>query len=283
MKQPREIKAVYDRVFKTIFTAKEDSYMLETLLKDILKREVVIKEYNNQELEIDKVNSKGQTVDILLNLIEEETIHIEVNTSISQAIKFRNLVYFCKIIASDQVKGEEYKFNKKYISINLVCGLKGGEVVEEAKIKIGKNKTYYENIRIYIVNLDKAREMCIKEKASEEIKHIGALTMTRSEIKKYGKGDVFMEKLNKKMYEMCSTDFWFTPEEDAIMLKKALQKEAELNAMEKGRKKWIKEGMREGAEKQQNKIISNMLKDGLSIEKISKYTDLSKNEILKLT
>ncbi len=64
MKQPREIKAVYDRVFKTIFTAKEDSYMLETLLKDILKREVVIKEYNNQELEIDKVNSKGQTVDI---------------------------------------------------------------------------------------------------------------------------------------------------------------------------------------------------------------------------
>ncbi len=88
-----------------------------------------------------------------------------------------------------------------------------------------------------------------------------------------------MKMANKKMYEMCSTDFWFTPEEDAIMLKKALQKEAELNAMEKGRKKGIKEGAKEN----QNKIISNMLKKGLSIELISECTDLSKNEILKLT
>ncbi|NIM10345.1 MAG: hypothetical protein GTO45_00010, partial [Candidatus Aminicenantes bacterium] len=51
---------------------------------------------------------------------------------------------------------------------------------------------------------------------------------------------------------------------------------------EKARKEGVEEGLEKGAEKERIKMAKTMKKEGEPIDKISKYTGLSKEEIEKL-
>jgi len=65
------------------------------------------------------------------------------------------------------------------------------------------------------------------------------------------------------------------------VIKKSVE-DAEKQGMEKGLEKGMVKGMEKGMEKRNIEIAKQMLADGEPIEKIMKYTSLSKVEIEKL-
>ena len=91
------IKPKNDAIFKAIFGTKSGKALLEILLKDILDKEVNIIEYRNRELPKISATEKTKIIDLLVR-IKEELVHIEVNSSYSKIIRFRNFVYFAGII-----------------------------------------------------------------------------------------------------------------------------------------------------------------------------------------
>ena len=287
MKNVESVKVKDDALFKTIFGTEEGKPMLETLLKDIMQESVSIIEFKDRELPIDSINEKAKIIDLLVRM-NGELVHIEVNSLSSKAIRFRNFVYFSKIIVSDQEKGKRYKSDQKYISINLSCSLsKKHDVVEIYKLQDDDLDEYIDNVIVYEVNLDKARELCYNGDNRKEIRHIGALTMTRSDLEIYKGGDEFMENLANKLERMDANDFWYiTPEEDEIMILNAEKAMARKEGLEEGREKGLKQGKKEGLEQGkkegQVEIIKNMLNNGFSSEEVAKYTNIDLKEVKKI-
>ena len=283
----KNVKVKKDSLFKTIFGTEEGKPLLETLLKDILQQEVKIIEFKDKELPIDNMNEKTKIIDLLVRT-NDELVHIEVNSRSSRAIRFRNYVYFSKIIVSDQEIGKKYKSDQKYISINLTCSLsKKHDVVEMYWLQDDDCKKYIDNVAIYEVNLDKARELCYNGDKREDIRHIGALTMTRSDLEIYKGGDEFMENLAKKLDRMDANEFWYiTPEEDEIMILNAEKAMARKDGLEEGRAEGLAQGraqgLAEGKEEAQGEIIRNMLNNGFSSEDIAKYTNADIDKVKEI-
>ena len=79
-KTEAKITPVSDPIFKTIFGTIEGKYLLETLLKDILKKDIKIVEYKNRELAKISITEKTKIIDLLVKT-NEELIHVEMNSS----------------------------------------------------------------------------------------------------------------------------------------------------------------------------------------------------------
>ncbi len=149
------LKIKSDSIFKAIFGSKTGKPLLETLLRDILKKEVEIIEYKNRELP--KISA----------------------SSYSKIIRFRNFVYFAGVILLDHEIGGKYKAEQKYISINLTAKMgKKHEVIEIYKLQNDKQEEYIDNIKVYEVNIDKAKEEWYKGDKRKEIRHIAAIGMS---------------------------------------------------------------------------------------------------------
>ena len=59
-------------------------------------------------------------------------------------------------------------------------------------------------------------------------------------------------------------------------------KHTEEGAREIGRQEGRQEGQREGRQEGKQSVILNMLKDGMNIQAITKYTGFSKKQVLEL-
>ncbi len=179
------IKPKNDAIFKAIFGTKSGKALLEILLKDILDKEVNIIEYRNRELPKISATEKTKIIDLLVR-IKEELVHIEVNSSYSKIIRFRNFVYFAGIILLDHKIGGIYNEKQKYISINLTTKMgKKHKLIDVYKLQNDDQEEYIGNIKVYEVNIDKAKTLCQNGDKREKVKHIAALGMTEDEIEKY--------------------------------------------------------------------------------------------------
>ncbi len=178
------LKIKSDSIFKAIFGSKTGKPLLETLLRDILKKEVEIIEYKNRELPKISATEKTKIIDLLVR-IKEEVVHIELNSSYSRIIRFRNFVYFAGVILLDHEIGRKYKAEQKYISINLTAKMgKKHEVIEIYKLQNDKQEEYIDNIKVYEVNIDKAKEEWYKGDKRKEIRHIAAIGMSEEELER---------------------------------------------------------------------------------------------------
>ncbi len=84
-----------------------------------------------------------------------------------------------------------------------------------------------------------------------------------------------MESLSERLRRLNPGGISFvTPEEDDMMLMNSMKSAA--------RKEGEESGMKKGAKESQKQIAINMLKDGLSFDVISKYTNLNTKEINEL-
>ena len=253
-----KIKPVHDAVFKTIFGTEIGKGLLETLLKDILKKDVEIIEYKTRELPKISITEKTKIIDLLVKS-KKGLIHIELNSSPSTLTAFRNFVYFSGVILLDHQIGEEYKINENYISINLTKELgKTRELIEKYKIQNNKQKNRIKNVEIYEVNLSKAKMLYDEGDKREEVKHIAALEMTYQEIEENKGDDKFMESLAVRLGRLNPGGISFvTPEEDDRMMINTMERLARESGLKKGRKEGRKEGQKMGRKDGINFIIKN--------------------------
>lgn len=138
---------------------KYDKYLKE-LLKAILGKEITRYQILNTKYMKDRKKQKGQTLDLLVQLEDNEIINIKLNLHFYPSTLYRNLLYEFKTVLNTVQEGEKYKTDMKMIQVNLNFDKKGKHFFEEIGIfNRTTQELYVPNILIYNYNIENYLEL----------------------------------------------------------------------------------------------------------------------------
>ena len=268
----------YDRAFKEVFGKEENKDILKKLLEEILQVEIERIEYLNLERNVDNVKVKRKHLDLYLET-NIGKIQVEVNTTNSKYVKPRNMSYLCDIYSHHTLVGQEYDQDTLIIQININYGQQDEKYIREYRLRDESGKEYIRNFIIYEINMEKYMKLWYNknEKELEKSKYIVMLNLEKEELEKLSKKDKVVIKYMKEIERVNENPKfreYMSAEEDNKKIENSLKREW----MEEG----LKEGIKEGSYKRNIEIAKTMLKDNMDIEIISKYTNLSKEELEKI-
>ena len=120
-------KGTNGQMFKAIFTAKKNEYLLKEFIRRSLK---TVLNSNLDDLKIlstevakTNINIKGKTVDVLVET-RDEVFNIEFNNTYYSSLHKRNAAYIFSKYSEETKVSETYDKMKTFIQINLTKGLK---------------------------------------------------------------------------------------------------------------------------------------------------------------
>ena len=130
--------------------------------------------------------------------------------------------------------------------------------------------------------MEKYKELLYNEdeEGIEKNKYLIMLDMDLEELKKLKKDKVvldYMEKIERLNQNPMFIN-WITKEKDEEMIKNTQLRRAKEDGISQG----ITQGIHQGMDAGKKEVAKSMLEDGMDVEKISKLTGLSINEIQKL-
>lgn len=263
-------------MFKAIFTAKKNEYLLKEFIRRSLK---TVLNSNLDDLKIlstevakTNINIKGKTVDVLVET-RDEVFNIELNNTYYSSLHKRNAAYIFSKYSEETKVSETYDKMKTFIQINLTKGLKKEYPSLEIFTLKGEksDNKYIDNLIILEFNIDKIKELW--DSGNKEFNFVAALDLEGKELDKICEGDEYMElfeKEVKRLNENQKFTAFMSDEEEAEKLRKTLISEAKT------------EGIKEGIKSGKIEIAKNMLESNMSKEVISKMTGLSIVEIESL-
>lgn len=276
--------------------------LLIYLLEGILNLKIVSVEYLNLEQNVDNIYVKRKHFDLFLKT-DIGNIQVEVNASNLDYIKPRNMSYICAIYSHHVLKGQNYNQDTKIIQINFSYGLEDTEERRIYYVQDRNNKKYVENFTIYEINMEKYINYWYtkdKEKIAEN-KEIIMLDLNLEELKLLSKEDRMVKKYMSEIKKINSNPEFFeymSAEEDNRKIENSIRREMTEKGLKEGLEKGLKQGLEqglaqgleqgieqgieEGIEQTKLDIACNMLKDGLDIDFIAKYTGLDKSTIQKM-
>ena len=273
------IPLVYDREFKSF--ASIYSKELVDFIISLCELNIECNNYNliNNEITTFYEDDKLMVTDLVYQLNDKIFLNIELNTSKSKYLMYKNLLYIYKILLSNQNKGKKYK-DVTIIQVNFdLYSFKDMDKVKNVIKVINKDnlKEYLNTFTIFHFELDKAWKN--EYNVSEEGTRFLRMLSSRSKIlNKYLAGDnLFLKKVAKFMEDYSNNS-------DNLLYydKKELDdyiRESELNdSYNDG----IAEGISKGKQENSIEIARKMLNKDRPIEEISEITGLTKEEILKL-
>ena len=265
------IPLIYDRAFKSF--ANLYSKELVDFIINLCKLNMECNNYNliNNEITTFYKDDKLMVTDLVYKLNDNTFLNIELNTSKSKYLMYKNLLYIYKIILSNQYIGEKYK-EITVIQVNFdLYSFKDMDKVKNVIKVMNKDnlKEYLNTFTIFHFELDKAwnNEYNVSE---EGIRFLRMLSSESKILNKYLAGNNlflknvadFMEEYSNNINNLLYYD------------KKELDdyiRESELN-----------DSYNSGKFEEKNEIATKMLIKNKTIEEISDITGLTKEEILKL-
>lgn len=265
------IPLIYDRAFKSF--ANLYSKELVDFIINLCKLNMKCNNYNliNNEITTFYKDDKLMVTDLVYKLNDNTFLNIELNTSKSKYLMYKNLLYIYKIILSNQYIGEKYK-EITVIQVNFdLYSFKDMDKVKNV-IKVMKKdnlKEYLNTFTIFHFELDKAwnNEYNVSE---EGIRFLRMLSSESKILNKYLAGNnLFLKKVADFMEEYSNNInnllYYDKKELDDYI------RESELN-----------DSYNSGKFEEKNEIATKMLIKNKTIEEISDITGLTKEEILKL-
>lgn len=270
MQEEKYYTCRYDRPFKEIMLNENNKDILKSLLEFILKVKINNIEINHTERNTGNLKVKRKTYDVLLKT-DQGKIEIELNNTLKEYVRPRNMAYISDIYAHHTLMGETYNEDTLIVQINLTYGINKGDFKgigkREYYIQDENRNKYVKNFKIYEYNMDYYNEIWYnkKEEEIEENKIIVMLDLEKESLKELSKKDKvvnkYMEELNKLN---SSPDFreYMSHEEDERKIKNSLKEE--------------------GISQAKKEIAIQMLNDNMDINIISKYTGLSIEKINEL-
>ena len=278
-----------DYVFKRVFSYKGNEDVLLDLLEAILKRKITKVEVRNPEMVSEKENGKKFILDIKAELDDGTIVDIEMQTVDERNIQERSIAYSARMVSEQLQSGEEYTRLNKVIFIGIL------------DFEYYKRNSYYHVARPRFDEIEEEYFVEMGYKKQEELasKYV---EMHYIELPKYFKKNPIMktkldewlwlfsedeermkmvERKNKKVKKAMNTleRISLDPKEiemyESIQTEEFLQRISENNIREEGRE----EGRKEGERKKETEIVKEMLKDSVNVERIKKYTKLTKEEI----
>ena len=269
------IPLIYDRAFKSF--ANLYSKELVDFIINLCKLNMECNNYNliNNEITTFYKDDKLMVTDLVYKLNDNTFLNIELNTSKSKYLMYKNLLYIYKIILSNQYIGEKYK-EITVIQVNFdLYSFKDMDKVKNVIKVMNKDnlKEYLNTFTIFHFELDKAwnNEYNVSE---EGIRFLRMLSSESKILNKYLAGNnLFLKKVADFMEEYSNNInnllYYDKKELDDYI------RESELNDS-------YNNGISQGKKENSIETAIKMLDDGISLDTISKYSGLSKEEILKL-
>ena len=221
--------------------------------------------------------------DIMVKL-EDKIYNIECNRYFSNGLVNRNNAYIFNLYVLQFKKGAkniDFEKAKKVIQININAYKENPLGIDyEIYTLTGErynNKLFPNKLEIGVIYL----ELTLKKIYNKNVNELTGMEKIAKLVSSRNREDLdFMEdkelanKIATKAEELSDNEdveFKFLSEEDERRL---IQKDY----LEQG----IEQGIVKGSEQKQLDIVKKMLDDNVDIDIISKYTDLSKDEILKI-
>ncbi len=285
----------FDWAIKNILRDKANYDVLEGFLSTLLETDIVIlsllESESNQQYETDKFNR----VDLVVEDEAKDIYVIEVQTGWERYYLQRLLYGSSKLIVDHMKLGESFEKVKKVISISILYFLLGeGENdylykgttdfygmnthealrlnPKERQAVVGREIEAGKNVfpEYYLIEVERFHD--IINKGIDEWVYFFKNSEVRSDFKSKNI-QVAAEKL----------DLLKMPADKRRAYEKYLvNKASEKDMIESAHDKGIKTGIEKGIEKGKLDVAVNMLKDGLSVDKVAEYTGLSVDEIKKL-
>ena len=265
------IPLIYDRAFKSF--ANLYSKELVDFIINLCKLNMECNNYNliNNEITTFYKDDKLMVTDLVYKLNDNTFLNIELNTSKSKYLMYKNLLYIYKIILNEQNKGKKYK-DIIVIQVNFyLYSFKDMDKVKNVIKVMNKDnlKEYLNTFTIFHFELDKAwnNEYNVSE---EGIRFLRMLSSESKILNKYLAGNnLFLKKVADFMEEYSNNInnllYYDKKELDDYI------RESELN-----------DSYNSGKFEEKDEIATQMLIKNKTIEEISDITGLTKEEILKL-
>ena len=281
-----------DVIFQTFFSRKGNEEFLIDFLNALLNKDIKSIEVR-EEVNLERLSKeeKGGRLDLQAKLEDGTIISIEMQLRNEYNIEERTTLYSGKVISRETERGTDYEDINQVIMINILGYnfLKVEDYISETAIVLEKHRDYevLTGLKWYFIELPKFRKQNpdMNEKINQWL--------------------VFIDDYNKEMVKVA--------EEKNDKLKKAriemnyLTGDAEVRRLAELREKWEmdrisainhatrkgeerrrkkterKNGKIEGAKEKSIEIAKKLLEMGMTIEQIIDATQLSKEEIEKLS
>ena len=301
-----QIPFIEDRAFKHL--CKIDSNIIVNLLTIASKYANITLEqldFTDTTLPNLKFNDKKMTTDTLFKFANNTYVNIEVNTSLNKSTLIKNIQYIYRLILSQERIGEELNsVNVIQVNIDLYSRNFMGGIINVYNLKNNLNGSIHpEAFTIIHIGLDKLLENPYNEDIDDwtrrflnmlvsiDVKYTEELAGDYEDLKEvakimkeYSEDTSNLIYYNKKAMEesMRKTDLKYAKEEGISEGYNEGHAEGFNEGHTKGIKEGINQGINQGEIKKSLEIAKKLLEKDMSIEDISKITELSKEEILKL-
>lgn len=304
-----------DVIFKILFGSQKHPKLLIHLLNSIVETKSPIKKVDVEQTELtpDFLSQKGVRLDILATTDSGEKINIEIQKKDEHNMRERSLFHWSKIFSGQAVVSEKYENLKRTVCINILAF----RLFEDDRywhknllMDTQTKEKLTDLLEIHFLELKKIKKRppdspilfwleFIDNPESEKIKKMYHLTPVYEEAKKAYE-EVIADPAVREMLRIRekaemdynSAIFRATEEGEKRGLKKAekkvkkaeREKEKVEQALAKEKAKAEREkakAEREKAKAERNKVTMaiNVLKDGMNLDVVSKYTGISLEDL----
>ncbi len=234
----------------------------------------------NNKVDHDKISDPMKTVDFLCK-VNGEYVGIEMNNYDSKEALERNLSYAFDTFKRESKSGDERYNFKRIVQININNFVFEGtkDTVEQYFIKNQRNIPLTNKIEIIYIYLPKIREKYYnKGELSSLERFMLVASDNNEEVSRELCGD------DKIMKEYLDDSLVISKDEATANLYSAERRDAAIKAelIERSYDNGRDEGIEIGIQKRNEEIAKSMVKDNVDLEVISKYTNLTIDEIKKL-
>ena len=273
------IPLIYDREFKSF--ASIYSKELVDFIISLCELNIECNNYSliNNEITTFYEEDKLMVTDLVYKLNDNTFLNIELNTSKSKYLMYKNLLYIYKIILNEQNKGKKYK-DVTVIQVNFdLYSFKNMDKVKNVIKVMNKDnlKEYLNTFAIFHFELDKAwnNEYNVSE---EGIRFLRMLSNRSKILNKYLAGDnLFLKKVAKFMEDYSNNS-------DNLLYydKKELDDYIKESEIEESYNDGLSQGLSQGENKKAISIAKKLLAKGTSVSEVSEITGISKEKIENL-
>ena len=272
----------YDAIFKTVVIDQNNPKILEAILSNILGGKPKIISWPRTFIPKTNANEKSKERDLVVEL-DGTYINLEVVTGHGREVRSQLFTYHTSMWSQNILQGEKYDTDTLFLQIVLQFNSSVKKpLMREYKMQYIDPKTreldiWIENFKTIEVNMERLKKMWYDGsiKDIEKYKYLMMIDMDASELenlKLKGSDDVVEEyadkvgKLNKNLNFINK-------------IGKEREREYVFNTrLHLAREEGIEQGLEQG----KINLIENMLKNDLTVEEISKLTNLSVDEINNL-
>ena len=273
-KIPRFISLMADTTAKALIKDDHYKWFYEDFIK--YKTGIDLKSYNLMDNELNTGNKvKDYRVDTIF-VNKNTLVNIEFNQFVYDHTMIKNIKYALRLAGNGYLQGEHY-YHRYVTQINLNNKIMTERVKKingkDYKLEDYKSKKYLKDVRIITIDLGEYKGI-VYDGTNKYETYLSMLTAKSYEEMERIVGDLEEgKKIMEKLKELGLDDEFGAYYDAEIVHRKEIN-----SARNDGRK----EGRKEGANNEKRSIAKNLLKDGLPISKICKYTGLSKKQITTL-